>query len=272
MTMLSHFRSNDFIYTHRRTENPYNFPMHNHDICELIYLKKGDVSYSVEGKVYPLTQNCLLLTHPLENHAVLINNPIPYERYNVLFDQKTLPSGIYNRISPNTIVLNFDSNPIVLDIFKKMDFYCENFHGLELQTILMHLTEEVMYNFALAAQHSEQNTVYTTNPVIQAALAYITENLHTPFNIDTICAELFVSKSHLHHLFMEHLKLTPQKYILSKKLATAQSNLRAGRKPTDVYADCGFTDYSTFFRAYKKYFGHAPSEEIHCNIERKIQS
>lgn len=272
MSVQSFFQSKDFIYTHRISADPYDIPMHSHDICEIIYLKKGDISYMVEGKVYKLTRNILFLTHPLENHAILINNSAPYERYNVLFDQNAMPSGIYNRISPNTIALNFDSNPIVLDIFKKMDFYCEHFQGTELQTILMHLTEEVLYNFVLGAEHSEQNAVYTTNPVIQAALYYIKEHLNTPLNIDTICAELFISKSHLHHLFMEHLKLTPQKYILSKKLTTAQMELRAGRKPTEVYGDCGFTDYSTFFRAYKKYFGHAPSEEIHCNIERKIQS
>ena len=81
-----------------------------------------------------------------------------------------------------------------------------------------------------------------------------------------------MSKSHLHHLFSEHLMVTPQKYILSKKLTIAQRELRLGRKPTDVYTDCGFADYTTFFRAYKKFFGHSPSTEINMDIIRKIQS
>lgn len=152
--------------------------------------------------------------------------------------QKKLPSGIYNRISPNTVVLNFDCNGLISDLFKKMDFYCENFEGKELQTILTHLTEEVLYHYVLASKNFEQSAIYTTNPVIQAALEYIRQNISTPLNVDTICAELFISKSHLHHLFIKHLKLTPQKYILSKKLTTAQSELRAGRKPTEVVFLC----------------------------------
>ena len=272
MPVLSFFYSKDFVYTHKYTEAPYDFPIHSHDICELIYLKKGDVSYMVEGKVYKPSKNCLFLTHPLENHAILINSPVPYERYNILFDEKSLGSNIYHKISPQTIMMNFDSNAIILDLFKKMDYYCENFEEKELQIILTHLTEEVLYHFVLAAKKSDQSSVYTTNPLIQAAVDYIREHIHMPLTVDMICNELFISKSHLHHLFVNHLKQTPQKYILSKKLATAQRELRTGRKPTDVYSGCGFVDYSTFFRAYKKYFGHAPSEEIYMNPERTIQS
>lgn len=272
MPKESFYYSNDFIFNHTYVENPDDFSFHIHDIFELIYLKKGNVSYMVEGKLYKPVKNCLLLTKPLENHVITFNSPLPYERYNILVDEQKLASNILSRISPDTVMLNFDSNALVSDIFKKMDYYCENFQGDELKPLLMHLTEEILYNCVLASQSADQSEIYTTNPVIQAVLAYIDRNINTPLHIDAICKELYISKSHLHHLFIKHLKLTPQKYILSKKLATAQRELRSGRKATDVYTDCGFSDYSTFFRAYKKYFGHAPSDEINTDIIRKIQS
>jgi AraC-like DNA-binding protein len=79
--------------------------------------------------------------------------------------------------------------------------------------------------------------------------------------IDEICNELFITKSHLHHLFMKHLNITPKKYITSKRLAMAQREISFGAKPTDVYVKCGFSDYSTFYRAYKNQFGRPPSEK-----------
>lgn len=272
MPQESFFESNNFVFNHMLMESPCDFPLHIHDVYELIFLKRGDVSYMTEGKVYKLSPNSLVLTRPLENHAIIINNQQPYERYNILIDEKILASYIHNRIPPNVNILNCSANALVRDLFKKMDYYCENFDRNELKTILVHLTEEVLYNFALNAQNSDQNATYSTNSVIQTAIKYIDSNINIPLNVDAICKELFISRSRLHHLFVQHLKLTPQKYILSKKLALAQMELRLGHKATDVYITCGFADYSTFFRAYKKHFGHSPSEEINTDILRKIQS
>ncbi len=272
MKTYSSYYSDNFVFNHIQINSPHDFQMHNHDICELIYLKKGDVTYIIEGKIFKSSKNCLLLTRPLENHTVTFHSSAPYERYNILFDENKLTSNIYRHISPNTVMLNFDSNTLVSELFKKMDYYCENFEGDELYTILMHLTEEVLYSSVLVSQNADQSAIYTTNPIIQAVLEYIDRSIHTPLSMDAICKEFYISKSHLHHLFIKYLKLTPQQYISSKKLATAQRELRSGHKATTVYTDCGFSDYSTFFRAYKKYFGHAPSDEINMNSIRKIQS
>lgn len=272
MPPLSFYESEDFVFNHLFMESPCDFPLHIHDVYELIFIRKGDVSYMIEGKIYTPTANSLLLTRPLKNHAIIINSPQPYERYNILIDEKILSSGIYNQIPPSLDMLNCSANTLIRDLFKKMDYYCEGFRGKELKTILAHLTEEVLYNFMLDARNSDQDAIYTANPVVQAAIKYIDSNIHIPLGMNDICKELFISKSHLHSLFVKHLKLTPQKYILSKKLALAQMELRLGHKATDVYLTCGFADYSTFFRAYKNHFGHAPSEEINTDILRKIQS
>jgi hypothetical protein len=65
---------------------------------------------------------------------------------------------------------------------------------------------------------------------------------------------------HLHHLFMEQMSTTPKRYIMEKRLQFAKRELLRGIKATEVAAKCGFTDYSAFFRAYKKQFGHSPAQ------------
>jgi AraC-like DNA-binding protein len=78
--------------------------------------------------------------------------------------------------------------------------------------------------------------------------------------LDEICNELFITKSHLHHLFMEQMGVSPKKYVMEKRLELAHRELTLGAKATEIYAACGFADYSSFFRAYKKHFGHSPAQ------------
>jgi AraC-like DNA-binding protein len=53
---------------------------------------------------------------------------------------------------------------------------------------------------------------------------------------------------------------TPGKWLIQKKLEAAHVLLKEKKmKPTDVYMEVGFNDYSHFFTAFKKLFGTAPS-------------
>lgn len=268
----SSYASEDFIFSHTSQHKDNCYPSHTHDIYEILFLKKGDVSYTVEGKTYQLAKNSLVISRPLHIHSVSMNSVTTYERYNILFDNHLFASDIMKHIPANVDVIHFDGNTLITDLFKKMDYYCENFHGEQLKKILTHLTEEIIYNITLASKNFEGTHIYTVNPLINEAVAYINSNITMPLTVEAICDELHITKSYLHRLFVKHLKISPKKYILSKKLIMAQAGLRSGSKPTDLYLSYGFSDYSTFFRAYKEFFGYAPSDEVNTHIIRKIES
>ena len=272
MLKSNSFKTPDLLFSHHSFLPPQDSQINNHDIFEMIFIKRGDLSYMIEGKLYKPAKNTLIITPPLQNHSFSFESDEAYERYNILFDEKKLPACLFDKLPTESMVIHFESNTLVSDLFKKMDYYCENFANDDLELLLTHLITEVLYNVSLTSDSLIQNDRYTSNPIVQAALTYIHNHLNTPINVNDICEELYISKSHLHHLFMEYLNITPQKYILSKKLSVAQRELRAGRKATDVYTDCGFSDYSTFFRAYKNFFGYAPSEEINMDPVRRIPS
>ena len=61
-------------------------------------------------------------------------------------------------------------------------------------------------------------------------------------------------------IFLELLK-NPNKRAGNDYVVLSKQMMDAGELPTHVYTKCGFNDYSSFYRAYVKYFGTAPTEK-----------
>ena len=54
--------------------------------------------------------------------------------------------------------------------------------------------------------------------------------------------------------------LTPQRWIMQKRLEVAKEKLRIeGKKVADVYMEVGFKNRSHFATAYRKYVGDSPA-------------
>ena len=59
----------------------------------------------------------------------------------------------------------------------------------------------------------------------------------------------------------EETGYTIHSYISEKRLLLAQQLLQRGYSLANAAEECGYQDYSTFSRAYKKRFGRSPSEK-----------
>lgn len=270
---FSAFSSEDIKFNHIRCAyGEHDYRSHSHDVCELLFLLKGGMLYMVEGKVYHLPRYSLVISRPSALHSIKSDGPTEYERYNIIFDEKKIGGQFFEKIPQDIDVVNFQGNELVCNLLRKFDYYSENFQQDTLKKLLENLTEEILCNVLLSSRDSVQSSICSSNPIVNQALSYIHENITSSLTIESICEELYITKSHLHHLFINHLEITPKKYILSRKLLLARRELRSGSKPTDVCLNYGFCDYSTFYRHYKQYFGHTPSEEIHTKIVREILS
>lgn len=266
-TVHSEFYSDDIFYNHITKENNKSddFKFHFHDVTELIFFKSGNVSYVVGSKKYKLKKNTLVLSRPTDWHCILVDGPEKYERYNFLYDEKKLPFNIYKKIPVDINIIDFEENENIINIFEKMDYYSETLTGKSLDRVMKNLIEEIFFNIIIETNSQGRNSYEATNSLVLRAISYIDDNLLTLNGIEDICSELFITKSHLHHLFQKHLKITPKRYITAKRLALAQREIYAGGKATEVCLKCGFSDYSSFFRAYKSHFGKSPSDVTHIS-------
>ncbi len=95
---------------------------------------------------------------------------------------------------------------------------------------------------------------------IQRIIVYINEHLREHICLDEIAKEFAVSKNHLNSRFNNIVGTTIMKYVAIKRLEFARKKILDGVRIGEAAYMAGFDDYTTFFRAYKSYFGSSPSE------------
>ena len=240
---------------------------HAHDVFEMIFFKRGRVSYSIGGSKFELSPSDLIITRPNNVHAVEIDPCVEYERYNILFDSSLLPFDLSARLPDSIHVIPMDNNKTVKELFRKADVYSKSLDGDELKVVMRALVCEAVVNLILECKGQSPAESRKLGATAKKAIDYINRRLFSELTVEGICSELFVTKSHLHHVFKNELGTTPKKYITEKRLALARREINAGEKPTEVYIKLGFPDYSTFFRAYKKHFGVTPSSRVYSSRE-----
>ena len=234
---------------------------HTHSQYELLYILSGDITHVVEDRKYKLRKHDLVLVRPNQYHYIQIDSSVDYERYNLLFDPAVLGLDLVERVSEDLEVISCRHRPMLTELFRKMDYYQSVLPQSDLQDMTALLIKELLHNLVLSHEAAGRTPTENLHPVAGKALSMINANLFTLKNMEQVANALFVTESYLYRIFKRELKTTPLKYITEKRLIAAQSLLRQGVPPTKVYEECGFEDYSSFYRSYRAYFGYAPSQE-----------
>ena len=261
---LTAYRSEPLYYTHAITFSPieHSTGFHVHDRAELILAKSGTVSITIESQVYRLKKNCLAIIRPNTLHATTFGDNSPYERYDLQFDHTLLGNGVFDRLPKNLCFIDCNGNHTLLSLFKKLDFYYQNFKGEDFRLLVKNTFEEILYHIYLSPPNDFHGEHLAIHPTLKSALAYINHHYADPISVEDVSRHLGITKSHLHHLFAEFMHTTPKKHINLQRLTKAQRLLQVGEKPSTIFASCGFSDYATFFRNYTAHFGYAPSQEL----------
>ena len=270
---VKEFENEDIHYDHRvyHRPPPSLVNLHTHDTFEMLYFIRGNASYYVNGKFYPLRPHDLILTPPAHPHQIFLDEETPYERYLLQFQERTVSSALLTALLSDKDIINMTDVPLLRATFERIDTYCERLSAEILDALFPSLICEVVSNFIIEDQPPTAENL-TVHPKLERALAYIDNHLPHITSIEQLCRELYLTKGHLHHLFVTHLQTTPKKYITEKRLFRAKRELRQGKTPTTVYQECGFADYTSFYRNYKSFFGYPPSREILTDPKREILS
>ncbi len=267
-----------FEIFHYRDPRPGFVEVHHHDFYEVYFLLAGSVAYWVEGRIIRLEPGDLLFINPMELHRPLPDPSQPMcERFVLWINRDYLESlgsgqtkltGCFDTSLPNhSHLVRPGSTERAVLMARMGELVRESYgkdYGSELSAQGIFLQLMVQLN-RLARRESAQQEGEQLSELVQGAMHYIGENLGSPLSLEDIAGKLFVSKYHLSHAFTREVGVSVYRYVLLRRLMLARQLLLEGEAAGQVCRDCGFTDYTGFYRAFKSEYGISPREFAAAN-------
>lgn len=269
-----HYRDPDFFLFHLKEDIPIpeEFIPHAHpQRAELLCFISGKCKYNTEAASYTLHPGDLILIPHNEIHHIEVDPSTPYERICINFRPEALTaqdsSGSFSHILNDRTVGR-------KKLFRTSDLdgtVCiERFYAMMEPSPNRHLT--ILANMIIIFQKISmvyanlENTQEPAFTLEQELVHYINQNLEQELSIEALCKQFYLSRAQLCRFFKTTIGTSVGKYITAKRMVKAQNLILRGYKPTEVFPQCGYQNYSSFFRAYCKFFGYSPKEDIRNGV------
>lgn len=257
------------IYHHSREDIPNlsQFYAHIHPKAEIYYLVEGQVEYHVEDRVYLLEPGDVMIMRPGEVHAAQVSTAAPYERFSLRFAPELLrDTKVDYLLSPfldrSVSSSNHYSSEDICSTYIKACFDQIFSNGpIDSQERTLTYLLPILQEIYVAWDRQGNTQKIQTNPTFVKITSYINQHLSDIKSLQHLSDALYMSKSQLYRIFRTHAGLSAWDYVRAKQLFAAQELMKNGTVPRDAANECGFSEYTTFYRAYMKQYGHPPKDD-----------
>lgn len=267
------YLTSSFKIFHLKDSSQREFNDHYHDFHKILILINGDITYCIEGRSYDLKPNDIVLVNAGEVHKPVLRSSRDYERIIIYLspeflneyqeDSNDLGLCFRRAYLEQSHVLRLHSSRTgklgssILELDRSLedhDYASELYQKVLFLEFMIRLNRAALHNTLTFIEES------TPNEKILSILSYLNEHLTEDISIDTLSTCFYISRYYLMHTFKEQTGYTIGSYVSAKRLMLAKDLIAEGRPITEVCYACGFKNYTTFSRAYKKSFGESPRE------------
>ena len=256
-----------FEVSHKRIEHPtqsvYFNHIHNH--CELLLFINGQAHYNIDGQIFTPSPYDLLFIPAATYHYLIPTASIPYENYVIGIDPSFMNHDQYENLFSTPIMFNLRDDPELYRYFTRLDEYFSNYSHYDFSVCAECLIRELI-TYCCYRKHELTSVHSRTLTHIDGIISYINDNLHQDLDANSVAQHFMLSKSYIQNLFSQHMHIGLQKYIMQKKIYAAHMDLSKGLHPTEVCNKYAFSDYSVFYRLYRKTFGISPKNQLHQKL------
>jgi AraC-like DNA-binding protein len=230
-----------------------------HQFHELFLFISGDAFFVTEQKTVKLKPYSLVIIPENSFHSFQVNgNEADYERYVFNFyNTKEIDQLISQSMGKIRIIESLSDN--IINDFISLDN--NKFSDFEKKFLILSKLISVLIEMGHLLPREEETDSNFSKITIKC-LSYINKNICSPLTVTDLSKILNYSRSSILHSFKSDLNISVYKYIIEKKLIYAHKDIQSGAtSATQACQKYGFSDYSCFYRHYKKYFGASPSEK-----------
>ena len=272
-------------YTHYRYAAGFDLSSHSHrDALEIYFFLDGVADYTIEGKRYSLSHGDILLVNNDLLHCPHLDASHPYERIVLSLELKYLSSFSSHAIGLESCfqraaslkhhaipLKTSDQATAVYQCLARMEEEIQNvdsMSGAMIDAAALQLLAHLNRAYGQSVKQTDGITVLS-NDLTDRIVQHINENLTESLSLESLSEFFFVSKYHLAREFKKYTGYTVHRFVQKKRLLVARVLLREKSNILDVSGQCGFSDYSTFVRAFKTEYGMTPYQYMHPFLSGK---
>lgn len=270
-----YMQSGDFeLYYYQDMSAGKRTGLHTHDYYEFYFFLEGHAEAQVKSEHYMLTYGDILLVPPRTSHGIFVQDfDLPYRRfdlwisvsfYNRLVAQSPEYSyAIGKAIDEDRHVIHNDRitfNSVLSRLFNIVEEEKGDRFGKATQ-LHISISDLLMYINRLAYEQFSPKKI-SSDSLYQNICDYIEHNIDEDLKLDTIADHFFLSKYYISHVFKDNIGISLHQYIAKKRLKLAHDAIMGGEPVSQVYQICGFEDYSSFYRAFKKEYNCSPRKLV----------
>lgn len=245
--------------------------LHSHSFYEMICCRSNSgVQYLVGTQRYRLQRGDVVLVPPGIGHRPLFPAELaePYKRIVVWFSSDFVEGMKYIlgndslKYTKNVNLLRTAGTPWV-----KIADYFEtglkeaNRREAGWQLALCGNTMHLLTLFWRAMHENQDRPLNTEKPeLLDDVVSYIESHLSEKITLADTAHRFFVSESTIGQTFQKKMHVSFYHYVTQRRLIAAKSMIMEENNLDALSEKVGFSDYSTFYRAFKKEFGISPRE------------
>lgn len=249
-------------------------PMHSHLFYEILLCCHGSAEYLLDSRRYRMQAGDVLLIPPGVQHRMMVGEEEGrvYVRYALWVDP-----DFYETARAQAEMLGY-----ALEQCRRRDNYLLRLApaaraGIQTTAEALHREageQPICWEMCLAtgalnliaqidrALYYSNTTLPTAenDPLLSSMFSYIDEHLAEKITLDEAARHCLVSRSTVSHIFREKLGLSFYQCVVRRRLNAAQVRILQGVPMGRVCEECGFADYSAFYRLFKKEYGVSPRQ------------
>ena len=264
--------SSPYVDSHRDISHSAGMAqLHSHTFYEIISFRSNcGAEYLVGSARYSVQKGDIVVVPPGVSHRPLLTDPLP-EPYirDVVWISPELANAVSLLFQPGkrsrqqqTVFLRAAGT--------KWEYICDLIHAgvkeseaqaIGWESVLVGNTIALMTHLKRAFIDEATVPIPAEAPELpDRAAAYIESHLARKITLEDAARHLYVSASTLSQVFRKKMGVSFYRFVTQRRLIAAKALILEGMALEQVGEQVGFSDYSSFYRAFRQEYGISPRQ------------